>query len=256
MKEKDFSIRAAESGACAAFPVRKFVFMYMGSMTMITAILFDLDETLHDRTKSLEGFLLAQWRARSDLQIISCAQFIDEFMKRDDNGKVWKDRVYGEILDVFKIQNLKADELLEEYLTDFQNHVCVFPDVLDALEKLQAQGVKIGIITNGRTDLQSAVIAACGFETLMDVILISETEGVKKPDPVIFERALALLNVRAEDAVFIGDSPEADIRGAHDAGMKTIWYENSYFDAPDSGVVFAVLKDYSDLSHILSTLET
>jgi putative hydrolase of the HAD superfamily len=55
---------------------------------------------------------------------------------------------------------------------------------------------------------------------------------VKKPDHEIFHRALRTLNVRAQDAVFVGDNPEADIHAAKAVGLKAVWMEDPYWPAP------------------------
>jgi putative hydrolase of the HAD superfamily len=58
---------------------------------------------------------------------------------------------------------------------------------------------------------------------LVDIVLISEQEQVRKPDPRIFARAAERLGVRTQECVFVGDNPQADICGAHQVGMKTVW---------------------------------
>jgi putative hydrolase of the HAD superfamily len=62
--------------------------------------------------------------------------------------------------------------------------------------------------------------------------LISEVEGVRKPDVEIFVRASHNLNVKPYESVFIGDHPEVDILGARNAGMKSIWKRNSGWQEP------------------------
>lgn len=91
-----------------------------------------------------------------------------------------------------------------------------------ALHQLASLGLKLGIISNGATTTQEAKIVALGLEPLMDVILISEREGVRKPDPAIFNLALGRLGVRADAAWFVGDNPDADMRGASEAGLTAV----------------------------------
>jgi putative hydrolase of the HAD superfamily len=55
-----------------------------------------------------------------------------------------------------------------------------------------------------------------------DLITISGTLGWRKPSPRIFREALQALDVKAEEAIFVGDSPRADIEGAKQLGMKTV----------------------------------
>ena len=160
---------------------------------MVDAILFDLDQTLMDRDRSLRAFLKWQWDRHDALHRISEDQFVVCFLRHDNNGKFWKDQVYAAILREFQIHALDVTCLVDEYLSEFPKFARTFPEVLDVLQRFKAQGIKLWIITNGRSDLQSAVIKACSLETLMDVILISEEEGIKarsddfssRPNPFI-----------------------------------------------------------------------
>jgi putative hydrolase of the HAD superfamily len=66
-------------------------------------------------------------------------------------------------------------------------------------------------------------IKALGLDALVDVILVSEAEGLRKPDAALFQRAADRLEVKADQCFFVGDNPAADIPGAHGAGMRTAW---------------------------------
>src|SRR4029450_665152 len=71
--------------------------------------------------------------------------------------------------------------------------------------------------------VQEAKISRLGVSGLMDVVLISEREGVRKPDAEIFHRALGRLGVSPSDAWFVGDNPEDDVAGAAAAGLRSFW---------------------------------
>jgi putative hydrolase of the HAD superfamily len=58
----------------------------------------------------------------------------------------------------------------------------------------------------------------------MDAILVSETEGLRKPNAALFVRGAKRLNVSPASCLFVGDNPVADILGAHAAGMHTAWF--------------------------------
>lgn len=60
----------------------------------------------------------------------------------------------------------------------------------ELLQRLTQQNMKIGIITNGFTDFQMNNLRALNIHTYTNMILVSEAEGIKKPHPEIFERAL------------------------------------------------------------------
>jgi putative hydrolase of the HAD superfamily len=79
------------------------------------------------------------------------------------------------------------------------------------------------MITNGRGQFQLDNIKALGIEKYFDTILISEWEGIKKPDPEIFKRALKQLDVLAHQSIFVGDHPINDVKAAQSVGMKGVW---------------------------------
>jgi putative hydrolase of the HAD superfamily len=101
------------------------------------------------------------------------------------------------------------------------------------LKTLRERGKKLGLITNGPTEWQSRKIECMGLAPLFDAVVISEAEGVRKPDPRIFERALERCGVRADESMFVGDPPEIDIQGAVGAGLVPVWKAAPYWQAPD-----------------------
>ena len=97
--------------------------------------------------------------------------------------------------------------------------------------------------------MQSAKLACLGLSPMFDTILISDAEGICKPERQIFHRALERLNVNPAHAVFVGDHPEVDAAGARAAGMRAIWRR----DPSVSGVVEAdaVIEELGDLLTLL-----
>jgi putative hydrolase of the HAD superfamily len=97
------------------------------------------------------------------------------------------------------------------------------------LDALRDRGLKTGLISNTMEprwlllrDLDEQELAE-----RLDVVVFSSDIGVRKPRPEIFRRALYELDVAAERALFVGDRLVADVRGAHDVGMRTVqamWY--------------------------------
>lgn len=59
---------------------------------------------------------------------------------------------------------------------------------------------------------------------MVDAVLISQTEGLRKPDPALFKRTAARMRIPVSECLFVGDNPIADVLGAHNAGMRTAWF--------------------------------
>jgi HAD superfamily hydrolase (TIGR01662 family) len=103
----------------------------------------------------------------------------------------------------------------------------LFPDVAHTLSALRSAGLRLGLITNGSVSMQSRKLECLSLSSSFDTILISAAEGISKPDPEIFQRALERLEANAPESVFVGDHPEVDISGARSAGMRAIWRRDS-----------------------------
>lgn len=195
---------------------------------MIKAILFDLDETLMDRSTSIKRFLQAQYtRFSPALNAINVDLYSSRFIDIESHGLVWKDEVYQALVSEFKIQDLTWEQLVEDYVTNLHKSCVLFDGVIFALEIFKKEGYSLGLITNGLYEVQWPNIQALGLTPFFSSILISETEGIKKPDAAIFHRGVSQLKVNCDEAIFIGDHPISDMRGAKNAGLKTIWKRNA-----------------------------
>ncbi|MDM5195822.1 HAD family hydrolase [Bacillus hominis] len=217
---------------------------------MIRAVLFDLDGTLLDRRQSLVRFIRDQYdRFASHLIKVEKSEYCSRFLELDNNGYTWKDKVYATLLCEYNITTLTQEQLLHDYTTNFQHHCIPFPNMHELLQRLTQQNIKIGIITNGFTDFQMHNLRALNIHTYTNTILVSEAEGIKKPHPEIFERALQKLNVKAKECLYVGDHPENDVLGSEQVGILGVWKKDSFW------VDFEHSRMADDLLEVLSFLE-
>jgi HAD superfamily hydrolase (TIGR01662 family) len=100
-------------------------------------------------------------------------------------------------------------------------HFSLYDDVADALRELRARDVRLGLISNSHRCLVSCQ-SHFELDGLIDVAVSSSDYGVMKPHPPIFQRALSLMDVRADEAVMVGDSVSHDVNGARRVGMRPI----------------------------------
>jgi putative hydrolase of the HAD superfamily len=217
---------------------------------MMKSVIFDLDGTLLDRDASVEQFVSVQYdRLNEHLNHIPKSEYIEKFIELDCHGHVWKDKVYQALATEFSIETISWQSLLEDYETRFQFHCIPFPFLTEMLNELKQQGYLLGIITNGRGKFQASAINGLGIRDYFDAILISEIEQVRKPQVEIFQRAMDRLGVSALESVFVGDHPEADIAGAKDAMMKTIWKRNSSW--AEAKQADAIIDELNEIPSIL-----
>ena len=121
------------------------------------------------------------------------------------------------------------------------------------LERLRAEGLRIAIVTNHTVDEQTSKLHRLGLAHLIDVLVISESEGIAKPDPRIFSRALYRLGCKADQAVMVGDSWSSDIEGAHAAGLCAIWLNRYQRTCPNPALAFEI-QALEPLESVIDTI--
>ncbi|WP_062047578.1 HAD family hydrolase [Bacillus sp. JCM 19034] len=191
---------------------------------MIKAVLFDLDGTLLNRDESVKRFIDNQYeRLNKWVGHIKKEKYISRFIELDKRGYVWKDKVYQQLTQEFHISGITWGGLLQDYISEYKYNCVPFDKLIQMLEELKSRNFLLGMITNGYGQFQMDNIKALGIEEHFDVILVSEWEGIKKPDPKIFKRALEQINVSPKQSVFVGDHPKNDVKAAQNVGMRGIW---------------------------------
>jgi putative hydrolase of the HAD superfamily len=92
------------------------------------------------------------------------------------------------------------------------------------LDSLRERGLRLGLVSNAFDPgwLLHRDLEQMGLAERLDFRVVSSEVGTRKPHPPIFERALAALDVRPEDALFVGDRLYEDVRGAGQLGMTTV----------------------------------
>jgi len=219
---------------------------------LIRAAIFDLDGTLLNRDESIKMFINGQYdKLEKVLGHIPKEIYITRFLELDNHGYVWKDRVYQQLVDEYKITDMLWEELLHDYVSAFKRHCIPFPNLISMLEELKSMSLNLGMITNGKGHFQMDNLKALGIEKYFDAILVSEWEGIKKPNPHIFKTALEKLNVSPQESIYVGDHPENDVKAARDAGMIGVWMRNSNRDNIETD--FSI-QDLAELPVIIKNL--
>lgn len=232
----------------------KAILMQKEVIKIVKAVLFDLDGTLLDRNLSVHNFIKEQYeRLNMSLGHIPKDRFTTKFTELDCRGYVWKDKVYRKLVDEFEIKELTWEFLLKDYLTHFKNSCIPFSNLNSMLEELKHYNIALGMITNGKGKFQTDNIKSLGIEQYFDTILVSETEGLKKPDARIFEKALKNLDVSANEGVFVGDHPENDVKAAKNVGMIGIWKKDDHWGHAEADYI---IDDLSELPLIIGDLVT
>jgi putative hydrolase of the HAD superfamily len=97
-------------------------------------------------------------------------------------------------------------------------------DAIPTLQTLKERGFRLGLISNAADDENTqTLIDKGGFRPYLEFIISSAALGKRKPHPAIFQAAFDHFQVKANEAVMVGDLLETDILGAHQIGMESIW---------------------------------
>jgi putative hydrolase of the HAD superfamily len=216
----------------------------------IQAVVFDLDGTLLDRRRSFERFVGDQWERFADVvRTVDQEKYVQNLIELDRDGYAPRNELFTGLIAQFELPSGLAETLLNDYRAGFPSACLLFPDAAQTLSSLRAAGLKLGLITNGSVRMQGRKLECLALSPMFDTILISDAEGIHKPEREIFHRALERLNANPARAVFVGDHPEVDVAGARAAGMKTVWRR----DPCVSRVVEAdaVIEELGDLVSLL-----
>ncbi len=146
---------------------------------------------------------------------------------------------------------------VKNVMARWADEVTLYPGTIDVLAALRANGIATGIVSvNDEAPLQR-LIDGCGLRPHLDLVLSSEAARSCKPDPGIFEQALASLGVTAGETVFVGDMIDMDIVGANRVGMRSVLttqgsgiFPDSASDTPERSPDHVI----TDIRHILDLL--
>ncbi|RWY49236.1 YjjG family noncanonical pyrimidine nucleotidase [Mucilaginibacter gilvus] len=227
------------------------------SATKYTHIFFDLDHTIWDFDKNAEEALHELYGTYNlrDIGLHSADLFIETYTRH--NHRLWAQYHLGEITkDELRDARFKSTftelglhpDLMPADFEDAYVNLCptktnLFPHAHETLEYLQSK-YTLHLISNGFKDSTTLKVNGTGLVKYFQNIIISEVVGVNKPDPLIFQHAIDLARTTKEESLMIGDSIEADIRGALGFGMDAIYFNPLGLEKPaDVPVQITHLKE-------------
>lgn len=138
----------------------------------------------------------------------------------------------------------------ERYLEDRYRGLTLFAEALEVVDAV-SRVARVGLVTNGPTDIQRPKIELLGIAAHFPVIVVSEEVGVWKPDPAIFAIALERSGCDAAEAIYVGDSAHHDVPGAHAAGLRAVWVNRRGVDWPGARPPDVEVRDLRELLPLL-----
>jgi len=208
---------------------------------MIRAVLFDLGDTLMCPTGAWTPVIERADRAAVDVLCkngldLDCDHFHEEFTARLHRYYAERDSQQIETSTTAVLQELLAEKghadvppalvraALDARYRISQSNWQLVDDALATLDALREQGCRMGIVSNaGDNKDVFQLVEKFSIEPYFDFVLTSAACGWRKPHPRIFELALTHLGSPPSETAMVGDKLEADIAGANQAGIFSIW---------------------------------
>jgi putative hydrolase of the HAD superfamily len=134
------------------------------------------------------------------------------------------------------LSDVEADAWFDSYFESYRGAWELFDDALPCLDRLADAGVRVGAITNGEVDYQTAKLERTGLGDRFEHVVASGSVGVTKPDAGIFLHACGLFDVAPENALYVGDRLRTDAVGAASAGLTGVWLNRFGDDVVVGGV--------------------
>ena len=200
---------------------------------MIKAVVFDLDHTLFDRHKTLCSLVPSLREEFSVNKDMSDGEIGSIWCRADDNFVYsgWE-YILKELCDKKVFTKIPTFSDYSAFIyKHFKKTAVPFPETVPMLKNLQALGYKTGLITNGFHCPQYAKIDMLGLKDCFDEIIVTGDYGIHKPKKEIFDIMREKFGFSPEEMIYVGDNPVNDIKGARDAGWKTVWMNSTgYWD--------------------------
>lgn len=214
----------------------------------ITDVFFDLDHTLWDFDRN-SGLAFERVFRKHNIEL-DLSDFLKEYepinlyyWKQYREETITKEELRrGRLMEAFSFFKIsmtlqKIDLLATSYIEELPGDNYLFENTFEILDYLETK-YRLHIITNGFGEVQHLKLRNSGIQKYFDTVTTSEDAGIKKPHPFIFQTALKKASVTPNCSIMIGDSLEADIVGARNAGMHTLFfnYRNEMIKSPCSSI--------------------
>ena len=147
---------------------------------------------------------------------------------REVTNAVWVAEALSSLGFEVSADDCRVKAALNVFFQDFIDTLELRDGAKKLIKQAQQQG-KVGLISNfTHAPVIYKSLRKVGISEFFNVVVVSEEVGWRKPSGRIFEQALTRLQVQAAEAVYIGDSPNEDIKGAKQAGLKTIFVPSQF----------------------------
>jgi putative hydrolase of the HAD superfamily len=172
-------------------------------------------------SRTSEELMHAEWRARVRLD----GDLFATGEVASTEARTTHSRYLAYLLEGIGVTDPALVDAMDAWRRDHNQPVGLWtapePDAVPALTLAREAGLRTGVISNSNGTIKR-ILASLDLLRLVDFALDSREEGVEKPQPAIFERALRRAGVSAAEAAYIGDIYSIDVLGARRAGLAAV----------------------------------
>lgn len=224
---------------------------------MIKAVIFDLDDTLCDSSGIIEDILrniftkyLKYFPDKDVDDLISLNIKIFDKLIYDPNIPLSAAiiRVWFEFFENLRIKPPLEIilKLIEHIRKEVPKKVKLIDGVQELIKFLKSKDIKIGVLTNGIFIDQVNKLIKLNLDSFVDYLVTADMCGCEKPNPKMFKYLLNKMDVSPNQVLMIGNDILADVKGANDLGIKTMFFKNN---SPKNVDMRLVKPDYTATNH-------
>lgn len=222
---------------------------------MIRALILDLDNTIIDFVRLKRNAIDSGLSSMAEAGMIFDKEEAQKRIMEIYEEKGWE---YQEVFNDFILETnngILDYKFLASGIVGYRRakevSLVPYPQVTSTLFKLAKRGLKLGIVSDAPSREAWLRLCYLNLHNVFDEVVTSTDTGKLKPAPEPFKEILRRLQVRADEALMIGDWPERDMVGAAAVGMKSVFarYGDS-FDTVDSGADY-VIDDFNEILDII-----
>ena len=218
-------------------------------------VIFDLDDTLVDfaSTRKVAHGCMAEVLEREGIgaqaYLRVCTQIDRPLFALFEQGHItraeYRVRRFAEPFEQLHLapRDGLVAHLNEVFMNCVNDSPLLYDDVWPTLQRLQSEGVRIAILTNGPSDGQRRKLKATGLGDAVDHIAIGEEIGVSKPLAAAFRSVVDRFSFENADVLMVGDSPTLDYDGAVSAGLHALLLDRQGSSGDGSRATIGSLHD-------------
>lgn len=187
----------------------------------IAGVVFDMDDTLYlERDYVKSGFQAVAQFVREVVEPEPVFEFLWSLFNRGVRGDT-----FNRMTERFPILGEKWD--INDFVIAYRTHsptISLMSGMGSLIGRLQSEGIKIGVLSDGPHASQQAKTIALGMYQLADFVMLTDSLGREcwKPSPAGFERLEAEFDLQGADLVYVGDNVDKDFVAPNSLGWETI----------------------------------